>query len=427
MAFKITYKLLFEIRIIHSFYVNDDAYYLNDENARLSHLEEIQYNLINQLSITPIANCQELLNGHHIVFKPTPIGFKAWIEVREEEEGEYYPIIAINKGTNFLFGISIENPYLVNFSNFRFKPNVDAVFYFNNFQNIEDKTYPSLALSPLLLKIRKYEMGEMMIDASSNVFISNKAIEVTDPSLFDPVDWDMLNPIRQHINYNDRMLVKGKFYYHFSPNVSTTIDDAIFVLYDESNVKVKSIDLTGITNLSEYLLDFSDVSNGFYKLEINGSNPVYKDVKMIHINKELPTNSLWGVIDIKYDDGLGDFNLHKDGPKEYLLHPVFEIRVLNRATYWKFIGKEDQVFTPTSNVDVENFKDDNGDPISHQLVTKSPIPVSASFQEVLYREDDPLTTDQNEEVQLPNPSAPYIHSIKRDKVFSEVYLPKIKP
>lgn len=419
MAFSITYRPLFEIRIVHGYYLPDVDDFLNAGATQNDILRSVAYNIQNDVALFPTDACQRLMDGHHMIFKPTALGATIWIETEQRDTGNaYYPVIPIAAETAFDFKLRLKEPYWGNRSRFRLRPNVKAKYYFSNWKPLASIAYPSLALAPgQYLEGRQYEMGEMVENGS--VFVAQEDVDGT--PTFDTSKWEAEDNLR-YVNDQNQQLLAKKFWYYFTPNSGNQIQNPTFILWSDT-VEIKRATITGTIRTKRHYLDFSDVNNGFYQLEVFDDND-YQHKKSIYLHDGLFDSQDWGLISIgqaKSSDFtdhayLADFRLLEDQGDLPASTPVFELRIKNRATYWRY--KLNPADEPQFNT--IDYLDPAFDleSVGKTIISKDPIALNQ------YQVPPKLYTNTISDLPLPTPYDQIIKPID-GKVYSDIFLHKL--
>lgn len=107
-----TYKLIFEINIIHDYYPNGKI-------------------AANDLEITPIPHTENTLRNYRMVLKNADSKIKVYYEYEKEENSEL-PAIEIDKELKLTFLIKQNNPQFINFTEIPFLTMNREIIYFTN-------------------------------------------------------------------------------------------------------------------------------------------------------------------------------------------------------------------------------------------------------------------------------------------------------
>lgn len=128
MSFSITYGLLFEVTLLHNYFLNNGeeifASMTADDKAKMLQ----QFNTDTFTIITPTLESNKVLKNYKMVFKKTKTGFKVYIKVKETNEID--PFIKIPSNLNLKFLIQINDYQFENYTDLKFALN--QIFMFSN-------------------------------------------------------------------------------------------------------------------------------------------------------------------------------------------------------------------------------------------------------------------------------------------------------
>ncbi|HYG39037.1 MAG TPA: hypothetical protein VD908_10470 [Cytophagales bacterium] len=411
----IHYKRLCEVRILHEYYLskNDLSEYFGLTDLQRAQLLDKklfynQYDIWNDLLIEPSKETAKAFSDHHIKFVPQKSGFLLGIEVKLSGSS-YVPLISLDENKNFHFIIRLRNAYFKNFSNLRLQSNIPSIYYFSNANPDSNKVFSSLSTPVENFKNGlTYEAGEI-----SKIGVDIKeAIIKTNTS--DAANWRKIISTG-FAHEGDRIALPFNFYYEFDK--ATNVKQADFTLKDPGDVTIKSISVSKPTKLEKVLLDFSKVDEtiikrGTYKLEVSGENG-YQDTRKVYLDDFCSPHD-FGIIEIQNKINNSDFSIYNlDGSLKNSI-PVFEIRIKSRKTYWRYKSANEKslAVTPKTNPYLTAM--------GGQLRSKTPLPMIALPIE--FRDPDPMIP----RVFLPNPTGNSIKPENDGRIYSDIYISKIK-
>ncbi|MEM6966419.1 MAG: hypothetical protein AAF573_16770 [Bacteroidota bacterium] len=425
MAFVIKYHILFEVRILHGYHLkNEIAFYGKTQEQKAEELLANNFNIASDLKIEPTEACEKILKNHRLKFKITPWGFIVGVETRTNATGEVFPFLPIDIGTTFHFKMKLKNSNWTNVSNVKLKPTTRANFYFSNFEQLDDlqttddKSFgPTLSLPHLNFnEERPYEMGEVILDGT-DLKIAIQNADGTNP----PTDsnfWTDLDNVK-NVSETDRRLLPSKFSYQIIPNNGITVNDIEFSLLRPDNTEQASFSKNNLNGKTAVTVDFrkfeddklSNVPSGEYTLLVISDD--LNTTRKVHVEDEIYDAQDWGVIAIAHQQELGTYRILEDDGKlrvedNTVQHPIFEIRVKSRATYWQYIlHTADNITIDPANTDFSE---------AQKIVTsKKSFPLSRFPSESL---------PELEGHKLPTPSNLMIKmSADKTKYVTETYLP----
>ncbi|WP_298740437.1 hypothetical protein [uncultured Chitinophaga sp.] len=414
MSFATTYKRLAAVHILHPWYLDTEQqrYYelsAADQDAVLTaQLQTGRYDLLQNMLLEPTPATAALLRGHKMVYRQQAQGLLLGIAVAtttKDGELRYRPQIAPDNNLRLQFYIRIKDPLLLSRSNLRINPVFPAIYYFTNDGSTAGKAFPSLSV-PMqdFADGRLYEMGETAV-------VNGAPSQALTPTHTAAQGWLALTD-RQYISEYDRILLP----FHFSYRIETAgVEEASFELKQGAAI-IKTLSFQRPEGLQEVTLDFrakgseAPPENGIYTLAVSGSNN-YERTYTIYLNNTLYRPDVWGLLDIVLHTTDPAFSLLDDeGLLAAPAHPVFELRFLNRAAYFKyyFQQKEPPVTDPAWN----ELPAPAG--IRKVIISKQPIPLIRAYQQISY-----------DTVQLPNPDGSLI-SRQDGRICADTMLTRIK-
>ncbi|TDO68917.1 hypothetical protein EV143_11627 [Flavobacterium chryseum] len=128
MSFANTYGLLFEVTLLHNYFLN------NGEKTFASMSSADKEKMLQKFSIdafatiTPTLETNTVLKNYKMIFKKSKTGFRVYIKVKETDETD--PFIKIPVDLKLNFSITINDYQFENYTNFDFALN--QVFLFGN-------------------------------------------------------------------------------------------------------------------------------------------------------------------------------------------------------------------------------------------------------------------------------------------------------
>ena len=415
------YKKLFEIKILHEYYLakpdNSDFFALTDveRNQILNQkLSKNQYNIWNDIQIEPTDECQQLLNGYQIRFVKTPTGFFLGME-SQMEGSTFFPLIKMDKNPSFNFVVKMKNSNFRNFTRYKLQSNLPSIFYFTNANPDGNKLFPSLSLPVEKFNAKiYYEMGQLTIIGSKlkEALLRTKSNAAS--------KWNEIHSIGV-AHHGDRKALPATFSFHFDPEINEQQVD--FILKTPDDVEVKKISVVQPFRLNKITLDFraddedNEIPSGSYQLEVNGGAG-YSNNFTILLDIKLVNPTYFGIISIDSGENDANYSLLSGTGEFKNPHPTFEIRLKSRLTYWRYKSNEgkDLSTTPTT---------------APYLTTASGIlnskkPRSLTFFPTEFLGDDPGTPGMNERIFLPNPPALSLKQEVDGKIYSDIFISKIK-
>ncbi|WP_166920211.1 hypothetical protein [Flavobacterium poyangense] len=128
MSFLLTYGLLFEVTVLHNYFLNNGeetfASMSTDDKEKMLQ----KYNTSAFMNLVPTLETETLLKNYKMVFKKTTAGFRVYIKVKELDETD--PFIATPIALNLNFLITTNDYQFENYTDLDFAFN--QVFLFSN-------------------------------------------------------------------------------------------------------------------------------------------------------------------------------------------------------------------------------------------------------------------------------------------------------
>lgn len=414
MSFATTYKRLAAVNLLHAWYLDTEqqAFYglsAADQDAVLTtQLQTGRYSLLQDIVLEPTPATAALLKGHKMLYRQTPQGLLIGVAVEAVQSGgqqRYRPLIIPDNSLRLQFYIRIKDPLLLSRSNLRINPIFPARYYFTNDIITTGKTFPSLSVPMQDFAYgRLYEMGETAV-------VNGTPSQALRPTNTDAQGWAALAD-RQYISEYDRILLPFRFTYQFE---TAGITEATFELKQGADV-IKTLQWERPEGLQEVTPDFrlkddnTPLENGVYTLTVAGTNN-YERTYTIYLHNTLYRADTWGVLDLVLHTTDNGFTLLDDdgllvtpGPR------VFELRFLNRSTYFRYYFQQKEPPVP------DPSWDDLPPPAGVQkvIISKQPFPLMRAYRKINY-----------DTVQLPNPDGKLISS-EDGRVCADTMITRIK-
>ncbi|MBV6441921.1 MAG: hypothetical protein EPGJADBJ_03614 [Saprospiraceae bacterium] len=392
MATVIAYQRLFEIRILHEYYLlgpNVLSYFDLPKTERDTHFRNRvlwnQYHLRNDLLIEPDARTTTILKGLKWHFLPTLAGLSLAASAVPFQLSNgttaKKPAISPSSGTQLLFYIRLRNPFFQNFTSIPLRRSLfSPIYYFsNNPSSVKGADFTSLSASVAVLEAGKqYEMGELARVGG----VLKEAQQNTDGT--NPSHWRDLSG-DGYVNESDRICLPKVFFYPFA--ASDNIHTAIFTLKkpDGTPLPPFTVNSDGTTPLTEVAVHFEPrPPDGLYLLNIN-TGPVQKDLNVFLTDAYDPT--ALGIVHLDLDvtdptyrilgaeDEIRNENADPAGKP---IPPVFEIRLRSRKTIWRYLSYfNNRRIRPDGLADYLKQEDNTAITLAPQPYTLLPIGISS--------------------------------------------------
>lgn len=128
MSFAATYGLLFEVTLLHNYFLNNGEETYTGMSAAKKEKMLQQFNTDAFASITPALETNTVLKNYKMLFKKIKTGFRIYIKVKETDESD--PFIKIPKDLNLKFLIKLNDYQFENYTNLDFAPT--QLYLFSN-------------------------------------------------------------------------------------------------------------------------------------------------------------------------------------------------------------------------------------------------------------------------------------------------------
>lgn len=128
MSFNITYSLLFEVTILHNYFLDNGEETFASMSAAAKEKMLQNFTTDSFAVIRPTFETNSILKNYKMVFKITKTGFKVYVKVQEADEAD--PFIKIPAALNLKFLISINDYQFENYTNLDFPLN--RIYLFSN-------------------------------------------------------------------------------------------------------------------------------------------------------------------------------------------------------------------------------------------------------------------------------------------------------
>lgn len=411
----IVYKILFEVQLLHEFYLTDKdgSIFSLAAPARQSYLQQRfvlnDRNVSSDLSYSVPAAAEDLFRDHKLKLLPTYSGFRVAIAVKPVSLGGgqkgYAPLVPLPGDLNIPVLIRKKDPLINAISHQSMVHETDALPYFSNQRVSGAKTAPFLAepvaaFNPALT----YEQGSLALFAPSNIrsFYRDQA---------DAAQWIDI-PGGGYTTDRDRLLTGPVLQYFFAP--ASNINQATFTLKDNnSNVVRKFAVGDGSKTLQQVTLDFSEQyvynqvrrlpsspvgDNLFYTLEVSGSGGYNRSHRVLFFEDGQELQDAWGLVNIVPTptdaplgllNGAGRIITTRNADNSVAIPvPLFEIWIKSRLSFWRYTHDGGQPLK--SGVHPNFLFYNNG-----RLISKIPRPQTYAIS--VYRKPD------NSLYYLPNP------------------------
>jgi hypothetical protein len=349
MAVTITYNMLFEVKILHHFFLNKGETIFDSMSDEDKALIMLNYDVREFFDIYPTPECLKTLNAHNCVFKATSQGIIIGIRAESDDQNppNFNPFNPFSTDQVFTFVIQLKDMGFMNYTALPLTGNSGKIYVFGNLTSSSPKSYPSIASNPSIYEVdTEYYPGDMLAGDTDNLTTLFTALKKTTSPVTNTDDW-MAETLADNIplsyaNKNDQhSVVHGTLLYKVSvPDITPSI-----------TVKTASgITISPEINIlaGEYRtvqIDMRRFPDGFYTIHFEYPDPPYDDDIRFYLFQQ--RSNPFGIFNLALQSDNPDYNMI-DG-NGFLRSPVYELRFRNRHTYWRYVGKAFNANSVTEN------------------------------------------------------------------------------
>ncbi len=407
MSITVTYNILFEVKILHHYFLNKglDNFERMDESAKAEMM--LKYDVREFFDIRPTAECQKNLDRHHCIFKATSTGII--VGMKAEPDGlnplKCKPWPELDDELLFTFLVNLNEPNLLNYTALPLTGNSSQLYVFQNLTGPRAKAYPSLCTTPpAYVAGPDYLPGDMVTDNPENPATLFTAMHKTSSLTANSKEWLAEErgdgyPV-SYANLNDRHpVVRERMVYRVK---TAGVKPTVVVKSASGTTVTPKTTLVPVDlqpgEFQSIQIELGGLPEGFYSLHAESDDHTYKDEVAFFLLQQRQTP--FGILQLQVKSDTTAYNMLD--PEGFLLSPTYELRLRNRATHWRYVGK--------------NF---NASSITHSSL---PLTRFGFIKQVKVTDKD-----GNEVDDLPNPAVAMIKaealSIAEEKNFySEIYI-----
>lgn len=414
MAFDVTYKKLAEVRIFHDYFLNQgNTHYDNLSQVDKTHRLD-KYDLSDLFTIEPVN--LPLYQNYDCEFKIIRTGF--FIAVRVNNLGTpttptWTPALLQNQPFSLPVYLHVKDPSLSYYSNLPAVA-VDEIIYISNAAGLSGVNYPSLSQNIKSYQANtEYPPGSLVIHLSK-VYEARYHLTSTGNTAFAAGDWQEITA-KNYLHRQDMMKYCNQVF-KYSIN-DPAVDTLTVLVKDFTGSELMTLQFDNVPAHREVMLDFSDLMAGKYELEISGNNS-YSDT--FSIFNSISRNKPAVVIDLLHDPATnyGNHALLDITNQNQITDRQFEVYLKNRASYWRYIFKNEQNIDVGNLGNILNEFNDKKTFVVDELrpLTHYPIPVDLHLVDKVYKCPNPQGNNlRPQKGRLPNPTLNL-------KYYSETYL-----
>ena len=344
----------------------------------------------------------------------------------------FQPFAEIGDTDRLQFHLRSKWPQLSTASNIALHPSIPASYYFCNDSAVAANDYPDLTLPiPEYSATHAYEMGSLVRE-SDDLYQAQRRVSGAGAFASGPnEDWmSWLNdegiPSAVASDADSRLLPR-KFTIQFRPRNGMATAEGAVSLKALDDTDISSLSFAEAQNVSSIAVDFSDVPEGNYKLEISTTGG-YQEERSILLSDTHYDKYVFGFLDLAIKEASNEFRvLENNGAfrlddDDKLSPPNYRILLPNRYTYWRYKVQNQEAALNLSNAaDVKLVSDIP----SMELETKLPQPLCSAITRIQVRADAVPDDDINDTILLPNPDYSSLAEDLDGRYISTVFINKI--
>jgi hypothetical protein len=367
MTITISANILFELNILHHYFLNKGTQNFEDMSAEEKLKQLNNYHVLNFMEIVPTPDCRRQIKNYKLKYVPTPTGFI--IAAHADSEDENKPFLPPDENLKLTFALKLKDGSFFNFSDLDLGIPRDQIFYFNNLEKTN----------------------------SDNLSLSQSTPSGT-PSL-------------KYVGVDDLL----KFYKNIHNHSIQSVGDSVQISLTNSHgdeVLNETVDLTD--GKKTYQLDLRRIPSGKYTLKEDDGSGFTEN---FYLNNSTFFPGIFGLVEL-----FGETTQQNDyapltasgafkNPA-----PIYHFRIKNRSTIWKYIYEQNQTLGVDANVVFDKENDGVTDNEKILLTTINQPLTSNGLIEIKKGNE---ATDK-----LPNPDIKMIKPDESDdtKIYSETYL-----
>jgi len=413
MAFEIRFKRLFTVNIWHHFYLNKGEAVFSgiaeEEQAELLSVYDIQ----KDLEVRPTKQTQKVMAGMDILFRQNSTGFFGGMKVQPADSAPFYPFKPVSAPFKLAFEVRVINPLFFGYTNLPLVRDRSSLFYFSNLAGNAGATFPSLSRPiPAYSAGTDYPAGTLLQNAAGTTVYE---AAYTTNSALNSAAWSALPEALPYISTADKVRALPPVF-RYKPETAGLTALQLSVTDPRTGAVVHQETFTEEQAGSEAVVELPSLAGGRYTFSYTGSSG-YSDNHEAYLLENALQAAPFGVVELFFDPATvaGSYRMFDESDNQALLFPEFEIRLPNRASYWRYIFGSDQ---SVSDADLGDFVREGAASEVRRFVTNAPRHLTKAYGEIRKFNTSEL---------LPNPEAAGIKpqpdplDATRQKVYSEVY------
>lgn len=340
MGMTLSYSILFEVNVLHHFLLNR-----GQQNFAAMNLDEqaammLLYDSGSIFQIVPSARSRADLDRHNCLVRQTATGLIVGMKAQADSgpPKSYTPSQTLDDDLVFTFYLHLRDFNLLNFTALPLTGNTGRIYLFQNLTGGHGKTFPSLAAHPPLYAAgRTYLPGDMVVDDAITPSTLHIARVKTIAAPTGSADWLTESAAEglpmSYVGENDRYpLVRQQLYYRVKtaevePEIEIT--NAFGKL-----IEAKRQILPGGHRTIQ--IDLRGLPEGLYSLHAHTADLSYQDDLQFYLLQQQETP--FAILELAVKSAVTAYDMLDAQGR--LRSPVYELRFRNRATHWRYVGKQ---------------------------------------------------------------------------------------
>jgi len=401
MATGLSYKELFEVKILHHFFLDKVALHFEGLNQQEKRQILSKYNIHSAINIHPTDRTSGLLRGLQLIMKPTSSGFTILSRMSDGSDDQAFS--DLQSPTKLTFCIQQKNPMLLNFSALPLIPGETSIYHFSNL-NKPAYLHPCLSQRAPVFdgaaateaaadgdpNTFAYFPGDLLTDSESAPTAIYEATRSTNNDIITAADWRVDSPAEPYDNatsYSEGAMVAfedgGVQGLYQSINDTTgnnpsdtsnwtklrnlplhyvTVADKLSVFPRLFNYTLSAADITATFEVNDadnntllteeftsheqqltHQVDMRRLPEGKYSIAItnNADASVLLEAEFYLVDSLGSSANAFGIIDIYLGSDKGDYSVVD--ASNLITRRSFELRIKNRSTIWRYFNKDNEV------------------------------------------------------------------------------------
>ncbi|NLX19506.1 MAG: hypothetical protein GXY53_09565 [Desulfobulbus sp.] len=339
MAISLTYSILFEVNILHHYLLNNGLKNFTSMSTAEQAELMLLYDIGDIFQIVPSRQTRRDLARHQCLFRQTATGFLVGLKTEKAADPTQpdRPFHTLDNDLTFTFNIHIRDYNLLNYTALPLTGNDGRVYLFSNLATASGKIFPSLCSLPGTFRTgHTYMPGDTLIDnpsAPTRLFTAKVKTTADPVSSSDWLEEQQSNglPI-SYANANDRYrLVQQQLLY--TVTAAGLEPDLVVQTAAGTTVDVKTDILPG--EFRTIRLDLRGLPEGLYRLHAQSADLSYQDQQYFYLLEEQETP--FAILSLAVQSNSASYNMLDT--QGHIRSPVYELRLKNRATHWRYIGR----------------------------------------------------------------------------------------